>query len=803
MKEIIRIGTRKSKLAMIQTEIVQKKIMEFFPDIQVKIVPISTKGDENLNRSLASFGGKGVFTKELEDALLRNEIDLAVHSAKDMPMEFPEGLCLGAVLQRADSRDVLITMNGIKACDLKPGSVIGTSSLRRELQIKEINEEVIIKVLRGNVQTRLSKLKEGQYDGIILAAAGLERLGFDVLHGFYYEYMDESQFIPAAGQGILAVETRQEDLLDIRNAIHCEEAALMLHGERSFLSKIGGSCNAPAGALAKIEGDNLVMEAMFVADGIHKRQAKGKCCIEDGMDGVSQLGHELAQKVTCGKVYLVGAGPGDIGLLTRKGLNCVRQADVVVYDNLISSSILNEVKPSAQLIYAGKRASNHHLKQEEINALLVEKALEGYVVVRLKGGDPFIFGRGAEEALELSKANIPFEIVCGVSSCYAVGAYAGIPITDRYLASSFHVITGHEGSHKGVGKQKEVLDYVTLAKEEGTLVFLMGLANLSNITSSLIHHGKSAATPCAVIQKGTMAKQKMAVGTLSNIVDKVKEKGIETPAITIIGNTVSLSSDLDWFHKEPLSHENILLTGTKEVSNHISESLAQEGAQAVSFSLIHTKRCDSKELESAALTLFAYSWIVFTSNNGVDIFFDYLKEINVDIRSMSKVKFAAIGKGTALALKERGIICDFVPSLYSSANLAKEWVPNLKNDDHVLLLRAKEASPVLLEALQEKQVPYNSLPLYDTIVDYRKKEELDRIIGDMDYVVFASASAVNAFANLIEDKKALEAKIICIGPVTEKAAINQGLTVYKTAKTYCADGIKDVILSDCKTDRNL
>ena len=242
----IRIGTRKSRLALVQTDLVRQKIKEAFPEAEIEIVEMSTKGDELLDRSLTSFGGKGVFTKELEEALLREEIDLAVHSAKDMPMEFPEGLGIGAVLSRADVRDVLVTTSGTRAADLAPGSVVGTSSLRRELQIKEINPLVKIRLLRGNVQTRLRKLKEGQYDAILLAAAGLERLGITEEDGICLEYLEPDAFLPAAGQGILAVESKEGRLTEVLQAIHCPEAALELAAERSFLKAIGGSCNAPA-----------------------------------------------------------------------------------------------------------------------------------------------------------------------------------------------------------------------------------------------------------------------------------------------------------------------------------------------------------------------------------------------------------------------------------------------------------------------------------------------------------------------------------------------------------------------------
>ncbi len=279
-------------------------------------------------------------------------------------------------------------------------------------------------------------------------------------------------------------------------------------------------------------------------------------------------------------VYLVGAGPGDEDLMTRKGLKLLREADVVVYDNLASSSLLNEVRDDAELIYAGKRSSNHHLKQYETNELLVKLALEGKNVVRLKGGDPYIFGRGGEEGQELREAGVDFEVVPGISSSYSVPAYCGIPVTHRDFASSFHVITGHEGNHKnGVS----VLNYETLAKEEGTLIFLMGLKNLPNIVASLIENGKDPATPVGVLQEGTTARQRVATGTLADIVEVVKREGIKTPAITVVGDVVSLRQVLDWYGHKPLSGKSVLVTGTTSMVDRLSPILKEEGAEAISL----------------------------------------------------------------------------------------------------------------------------------------------------------------------------------------------------------------------------
>ena len=829
MKNVIKIGTRKSKLALIQTDIVKDKIKKTFPQVEVEIVKIDTKGDQILDKSLTSFGGKGVFTAELEAELLSGAVDIAVHSAKDMPMDFPEGLGIGAVLDRADVRDTFVTTTGKTLEELEPGSVVGTSSLRRELLIKEINPYVKIKLLRGNVQTRLSKLRDGQYDGIILAAAGIERLGYEKEEGIHYQYLDPDVFLPAAGQGILAVESRTEDaeMAEILAAIHSEKAECLLMAERAFLKTIGGSCNAPAAALCREENGELSMRAMYVKDGIHSRKTYMTVNVEDAIaekdadsnliagaavaapvsveeaakkvtgkskvEVATELGINVAHEVNKGMVYLVGAGPGDEDLLTRKGLRLLREADVVVYDNLASSSLLNEVRDDAELIYAGKRSSNHHLKQYETNELLVKLALEGKNVVRLKGGDPYIFGRGGEEGQELREAGVDFEVVPGISSSYSVPAYCGIPVTHRDFASSFHVITGHEGNHKnGVS----VLNYETLAKEEGTLIFLMGLKNLPNIVASLMENGKDPATPVGVLQEGTTARQRVATGTLADIVEVVKREGIKTPAITVVGDVVGLRQVLDWYGHKPLSGKSVLVTGTTSMVDRLSPILKEEGAEAISFSLIRTERMRLPELDVALKEIDKYNWIVFTSANGVECFFDEMQDIRMDVRKLAHVRFAVIGDGTRKALEAHGIFCDFIPTAYSSKDMAEAMIPHIGKNENVLLLRAEEANRVLPDALEEAGISHTCISLYHTVTDERKAEELNRLIKMVDYVTFASSSAVRAFVSMVDNLDEVKGKYISIGPVTTKTAQENGLSIAKTAVVYTARGMVETMIQD-------
>ena len=815
MKKTVRIGTRKSLLALVQTEIVKNALLRAFPETEIEIVKIDTKGDQLLDRSLAAFGGKGVFTVELEAELLSGAIDIAVHSAKDMPMRFPEGLGIGAVLARADARDTFVSLDGTKLAKLAPGSVVGTSSLRRELQIKAMNPQVQVKMLRGNVQTRLRRLKEGRYDGIILAAAGIERLEYEKEEGFYYEYLEPETFLPAAGQGILAVESRTDDaeMANMLAAIHDAEAACQLAAERAFLTTIGGSCNAPAAAYCRREDGRFVMDAMFVKDGVHLRRAHLEADAAQEMTGqvdetgrgigtvdaaqrvAARLGRDIAREVNKGIVYLVGAGPGDEDLITRKALQVLREADVVVYDSLASSSLLNEVRDDAELIFAGKRSSHHFKKQYETNQLLIDLAKEGKNVVRLKGGDPYIFGRGGEEGQELRAAGVDFVVVPGVSSSYSVPAYCGIPVTHRDYASSFHVITGHEGSHKNGAT---VLDYGTLAREEGTLIFLMGLKNLPNIVQSLIENGKDPETPAGVLQEGTTARQKMAVGTLSTIVDVVKREGIKTPAITVVGDVIRLAEELSWYGGRPLSGKRVLVTGSRSMVERLSPLLKEEGAEAISFSLIRTEPMETPAFAQAMEEIDSYTWIVLTSANGVECFFERLKMMRKDIRDFQGVHFAVIGDGTKKALESHGIYSELIPTAYSSKDMAAAMVPHMKPEDRVLLLRAEEANAVLPEALEAAGIAHTCVSLYHTVVDTRKADELSRLIPTVDYVTFASSSAVRAFVSMADDLENVPARYISIGPVTTKTAEKAGLHVDRTAAVYTAQGIVDTIIEDVR-----
>ena len=804
--EKIRVGTRESQLALLQTDLVVQKLREAYKDLTIEVIPMSTKGDQILDRSLASFGGKGVFTKELEVALLNHTIDFAVHSAKDMPMEFPQGLTMGAVLEREEPSDILLTMDGIDIREMKAGSIIGTSSLRRELQIKQLNPNVIVKVLRGNVLTRLSKLEQGQYNGIILAAAGLKRLGIEGYPSTKYHMQPllSNTFLPAPGQGILGIECREDDeeIKEILRKIHSYEGEAMLMAERMYLQQLHGGCNAPAGGYCRYEDGFLVMEGMYAKDGIHPKYerivaklpeefvGRDEIAFEQIVPLAKELGVALAKKIHTGKVYLIGAGPGDEKLLTIRAKELIQKADVVVYDSLISKSLLQDTKKDCEWIYAGKRSNNHHLSQEETNQVLWKKAKEGKMVVRLKGGDPFIFGRGAEEALELREHGIDFEIVPGISSCYSVPAYAGIPVTDRRFASSFHVITGHEQERE----DGERLDYEILAKEEGTLVFLMGVKQMEKICARLIQFGKDPKTETAIISQGTTRRQEVFVGTLETLPKLVQEKKIPTPAIFVVGKVVTFTKSLKWFEGNTHFKKRVLLTGTDTWIQSAKEKVEQFGAHPIPFSLIRVEPEEEEQIQRLfEERLDTFDWIVFTSRNGVRIFFEQWKKQKKDMRTLAKHKFAVIGKGTENELEKYGIYADFIPEKFSSEDMAKEWIPSLSQEERVLFMRAKEGNQQLGHYFQEAGICYEDFSLYHIVPEEKKKEELNRLMKEVDFVVLASGSVAKAMADMLEQPLEKTYEVLSIGPVTTKVANEVGLRVDQTAKEYSMEGILELL----------
>ena len=487
------------------------------------------------------------------------------------------------------------------------------------------------------------------------------------------------------------------------------------------------------------------------------------------------------------RVSLVGVGPGDENLLTLKALECIQNADVLVYDNLINPTVLNKARLDAKLIYAGKISGNHYLTQDEINETIAEYAANGEYVVRLKGGDPYIFGRGGEEAEYLIERGIDFEIVHGVSSFYAGLGYAGIPITFRGEATSFHVFTGH----KKKGEPLD-LDFKNIAKTDGSLVFLMGISNLSLIVNGLLSNGMDPHIGAAVVENGTRYNQRVFRGELCSIEEIAKKENIVSPALIVVGDVCK--KDLSFFNKYklPLSGKNILLTATRSLAEKMAKRFKETGANICEMSLIAIKEIEI-EKERLLSEINDATHILFTSSNGVDIFFEQIKRYGIDIRSLYNKKICVIGSGSGEALNKYGVNADFIPSKFDSKSFLDEILPKLDKDSKVLMIRAKIGSDVLPKGLKSAGIAFSDIPVYDTIIDHRKKFELNKDMENFDYVVAASASGAKALVEMIEDKKMLSGKVVSIGPVTTKALVELGIENIITAKRYDVEGIIDAI----------
>ena len=501
------------------------------------------------------------------------------------------------------------------------------------------------------------------------------------------------------------------------------------------------------------------------------------------------------------KVFLVGAGPGDNKLITVRGRELIGKADCIIYDYLVNAELLKLARPDCKLIYAGKKAGAHTLSQENINKLLVKESGSHRNIVRLKGGDPFLFGRGAEEALYLKKNNIDFEIVPGVTSAIAVPAYAGIPLTDRSRASTVSFITGHENP----SKLNSGIDWEVLARTLGTLVFLMGVENLDLISRRLIASGKPEDTPVAVIRWGTMPKQKTVVGTLRNIVRLSQKYKMSPPAIIVVGETVGLRKELNWFEKKPLFAKRVIITRTREQASELSGKLRDLGAEVIEISTIRTVSLKADKLLRKAFSSGKHDWVFFTSRNGVYEFAEFLNRSGKDCRVLGAAKVCAIGSETARALRDIGIRPDYIPPEFVAESIVKHF-RNMRRLGHtalrVLILRAKRARDILPEGLKKSGFNITIIDLYDTVVPLESSLALKEALDErVDIVTFTSSSTVENFIKLVGRNyrsKLSGVKLASIGPVTSGALKKFGLKVGAEAKAYTIDGLVEAILRHCE-----
>ncbi|HEY3315634.1 MAG TPA: hydroxymethylbilane synthase [Bacillota bacterium] len=829
---VVRVGSRESALAIKQTEWVVARLQGRHPGLRCEIVGIKTKGDRILDVSLSKIGGRGLFTKEIEAALVEGRIDLAVHSLKDMPTVLPAGLVIAAVTEREDPRDVLVGRRGLTLATLPRSAKVGTSSLRRAAQLKHYRPDLQIVPIRGNLATRLRKMDEEGLDAIVLAAAGLRRLGLD---DQITDYLPESVCLPAVGQGALAIEAREGDrvVADIVGPLNDAATAASVAAERGFLRRLGGGCQVPIGALGQYS-DGRVHLAGVVADPEGVEAVRGE--LEGPADEAEAIGAKLAGELLAngargilarveaaapaevvaseneppseppamagarseasgspgaghGRVFLIGAGPGDPGLLTIKGRDCLARADVVVYDRLVNPRLLAHCRPDAELIYVGKGPDRHTMRQDEINQVLVEKAAAGLTVARLKGGDPFVFGRGGEEAEALLEHGLPFEVIPGVTSAVAAPAYAGIPVTHRDFTSSVTIVTGHEDPEK----EATNIDWASLGAGTGTLIFLMGTRNLPLIAQNLAANGRPPETPTAVIHWGTFPRQRTVVAPLKDIAHQADLAGITNPAVVLVGRVAGLRERLAWFENRPLFGRRVLTTRTRVQAGDLTEALTDLGAEVVEYPLIAiVPPTDYQPLDRAIAAVEGglFDWLVFTSQNGVDGFFARLAETGRDVRLLHQVRLCAVGPATGEALSRRSLVVDLIPPEFNADGVLAALLETTVEGQRVLVVRAEEGREVLIDGLIRagrevvaaaayRNVPAGSAP--GTLP--RWLEPLPDLLrhDPPDLVTFSSSSTVKNFIALLppRDLMALMSGIAvaCIGPQTAQTAAAFGLRV--------------------------
>lgn len=757
---IYKIGTRGSKLAISQTQYVQRKLQNAFPQDEFVLEIITTKGDKILDKPLEEIGGKGIFVNEIQEKLISGEIQMAVHSMKDMPAELEPGLTFSKIWKRENTKDVLILREANSLEELPTGAVIGTGSARRARQLEAIRCDLKIVNIRGNIDTRIKKMHEQKLDGIILAAAGLARLNkLDVVTK-YFEY---NEMIPAPAQGTLAIQLKEDnvELLNKINSLSHEDTHKCVEAERIFLKEIGGDCHLPIGAhCEKVSEKNYSLDVVY---GNNKKLAyshkNGEYPKELAVEAAKDIRKQLA-----GMVYLIGAGPGDPGLLTCKGLELIQNADCILVDRLVSGEILKYTKEDCEIIYVGKKNHEHSVPQKEIQKLLVKKSLEYSSVVRLKGGDVYIFGRGGEEGEYLYEKGVRFEVVPGVTSAIAGLAYAGIPATYRGESTGVHIMTAHNKEDKLTD-----LDYSSLITKQDTNVFLMGLSNLEKLVKNLIENGMSKSTPAAVISNATTPEQKKVISSLSELPNVVKQNEIMSPALIVTGEVVKHAQNLDFFEKKVLFGRRYLVPKIGNQKSSVSKLLSGHGAAVDEIQVGEIKYYSEVITEEQ---LSRTNWIIFGSKHGVKGFFNDLLKNGIDFRQLSHIKFATVGEKTSKVLRNYGFISDFTPDENNGVSLANQLRQIVKKTDFVLNIKAENSVDTIAFSMAGKCI-------YESISIYENKSILN--VGKIDYnlydaVFFSCSSSVERlFADLengIQEHINRDVRIYAMGRKTE-ATLNK------------------------------
>jgi uroporphyrinogen III methyltransferase/synthase len=495
-----------------------------------------------------------------------------------------------------------------------------------------------------------------------------------------------------------------------------------------------------------------------------------------------------------GVVYLVGAGPGDPGLMTARSLELIARAETIFYDRLIPPGALSGAREGAELVYVGKQPGVPSVPQEEIGERMIEAARAGRSVVRLKGGDPFVFGRGGEEGEALREAGIEFEVVPGVTAGVAATAYAGIPVTHRDDASAVAFVTGHEDPTK----EESAIDWEALARFPGTLVFYMGVKRLDQNAKSLIEAGRDANEPAAAIERGTWPGQRTVEATLGTLAEAVEREQVKAPALIVVGEVARRREQLAWLERRPLHGRRVVVTRARAQASGLAATLRDLGADVVELPAIRIEpRIDNDEVRKVAGALGVYELICLTSPNGVRLLFEAMENAGVDARALAGVTVAAIGPGTARALAERGVLADVVPERFVAEGLIEALEDKEVTGARVLVARAAEARDVLPDALRERGAEVDVVALYETVREDPDESEIEAAQG-ADYVTFTSSSTVTNLVTALGDRFPRDARIVSIGPITSESARTAGLEVHVEAERHDVDGLLTALLDDAR-----
>lgn len=784
----IKIGTRGSKLALIQTETVCDKLRQAYPEHTFEIEIISTKGDVVQNRPLHEIGGSGLFVREIEQKLLQDEIQLGVHSMKDMPAVLPEGLVFAKAWPREDPRDALILRETPSLQELPQGAVIGTGSKRRAFQLLALRPDLRIVNLRGNVDTRLRKMEEQKLDGIVLAAAGLHRLG---LQQRITQYLEPAQMIPSPTQGFLALECRRENtgLLQMLQAFSEENAETTAQAERAFLREIGADCHMPVGALCTPQNGAFRLDALYGReDG--SRLARASVTGSDPQRLAAQAARRIRSQLA-GTVCLVSGGPGDSELVTVKGLRQIREADCILYDRLSPAELPTLAKPQCEKIFVGKQNAHPSMRQDAINRLLIAKAMQYDKVVRLKGGDAYVFGRGGEEALALREAGVPFSVIPGVSSATAGLACAGIPITHRGIASGFHVLTAH-----GQTDALADIDFDALAKSRETCVFLMGLSKVGEITQRLLQAGMDGQTDAAVISCAATPRQRVCTADLQHLAKAVEAACLPSPALIVVGGVVRLRDKLNFFEKQPLFGKRCLVPKIGTRPAPLAQKLRACGAEVQEVTVGEIVQIPAA---LSAEKLQAVRWILFTSRNGIDAFFASLQAAGLDSRSLANTKIAVIGHSTGRHLRQYGLHPDLTAETANSSSLCQTLGRVLSLSDTVWYPKAAQAGHSIRDVLAAF-CHFEELPIYENR-PVPPKEFDPTFAASCEAVFFTCASSAKRVLQALGHVPAAwgtQTTVVSIGPKCSAALRQCGVASIVEADSASPDAMVKALLAQQK-----